>query len=149
MLLELLHNTALIAGFFAMLTAQLLKPFFHYLMNHKWDWFLLLDSGGMPSSHSSMSTATAVAIGLTEGFNTSTFAVALVITIIVTYDAANVRWQSGLHAQRINQLIRDVFNRQQINEELLKEVIGHTPRQVYAGVFWGIIVAFIVVRLMA
>jgi acid phosphatase family membrane protein YuiD len=55
-------------------------------------------------------------LDLTEGFNTSTFAVALVITIIVTYDAANVRWQSGLHAQRINQLIRDVFNRQQINE---------------------------------
>ena len=149
MLLELLQNPALIAGFFGMLTAQLLKPFVHYFMEHEWDWFLLIDSGGMPSSHSSMSTATAIVIGLTEGFNTSIFAVALIITIIVTYDAANVRWQSGLHAQRINQLIRDVFNRQQINEELLKEVIGHTPRQVYAGVCWGIMVGFIVVRLMA
>ncbi len=149
MFLELFQNPALIAGFFAMFTAQLLKPFANYFMEHEWDWFLLIDSGGMPSSHSAMSTATAVAIGFTDGFNTSVFAVALVISIIVTYDAANVRWQSGLHAQRINQLIRDVFNRQQINEELLKEVIGHTPRQVYAGVLWGIIVALIVVRLMA
>ena len=64
--------------------------------------------------------------------------------VIVTYDSANVRWQSGLHAQKINQLLRDVFSGQPINDQLLKEVIGHTPRQVYIGVILGILVALAV-----
>ncbi|MHC1772398.1 MAG: divergent PAP2 family protein [Flexilinea sp.] len=147
MLFDLIHNPGVIAGFVAMATAQLLKPFVQYFVSREWDWFLLIDSGGMPSSHSAMVTAVAIAIGMTSGFDTPVFAASVALAVIVTYDAANVRWQSGLHAQRINQLIRDVFSGQQIDEELLKEVIGHTPRQVYAGVVWGIIIAVVVIEI--
>jgi acid phosphatase family membrane protein YuiD len=65
------------------------------------------------------------------------------MVVIVTYDAANVRWQSGLQAQRINQLIRDVFSGQPISDQLLKEVIGHTPLQVIAGILLGIVISII------
>ena len=78
------------------------------------------------------------------GFDSEIFAVAAVFGIIVLYDAANVRWQSGLHAQRINQILRELFSGQPLSEETLKEVIGHTPRQVYAGALYGLIVGLIV-----
>ena len=141
MLIDFFENPAVEAGLVAMLLAQLLKPIVNSFLGNKWDWLTVFQSGGMPSSHSSMVTAIAVSIGLWQGFGSPTFAVAFGMLLIVTYDAANVRWQSGLHAQKINQLIRDVFSGQPINDELLKEVIGHTPSQVYVGVGLGIICA--------
>lgn len=141
MLIDFFENPAVEAGLVAMLLAQLLKPIVNSFLGNKWDWLTVFQSGGMPSSHSSMVTAIAVSIGLWQEFGSPTFAVAFGMLLIVTYDAANVRWQSGLHAQKINQLIRDVFSGQPINDELLKEVIGHTPSQVYVGVGLGIICA--------
>jgi acid phosphatase family membrane protein YuiD len=71
--------------------------------------------------------------GLFEGFDSSVFAVSFAITMIVVYDAAGVRRQAGMHAERINRMINEIFAGQPINEKQLKEVIGHTPRQVIAG----------------
>ncbi len=140
---DLITNRALIAGLAAMCLAQLMKPFCYFWVEHQWDWLQIFSSGGMPSSHSALITATTTVIGFQSGFNSTVFALGLVVMIIVTYDAANVRWQSGLHAQKINQLIRDVFRGEPISEETLKEVIGHTPRQVYAGIVLGIIVGIV------
>lgn len=141
MLFDFFQNPAVRAGLTAMLLAQILKPIVNSLLGNKTDWRMMFQSGGMPSSHSSMTTAIAVSIGLWQGFGSPTFAVAFGMLLIVTYDAANVRWQSGLHAQKINQLIRDVFSGQPMSDVLLKEVIGHTPNQVFVGVALGIICA--------
>ena len=140
---ELLQNQSLIAGMISLLVAQLLKPIIHFIKERQWDWFLLIQSGGMPSSHSSLVTSLALTTGLWKGFNSASFSLALGMVVIVTYDAANVRWQSGLHAQKINQLIRDVFSGQPINDQLLKEVIGHTPLQVIGGILLGIMVSLV------
>lgn len=147
MIYDIVHNPVVIAGFIAMLSAQLMKPFAHYFIAREWDWFLVISNGGMPSSHSALTTAVTMAVGMVSGYDTPAFGVALAITSVVTYDAANVRWQSGLHARRINQLIRDVFSGREITEDFLKEVIGHTPREVYGGVLWGIIVAIVVIEI--
>lgn len=141
---SIFQNHALIAGLIAMLLAQLLKPFVHYWMFHEWDPVQMLSSGGMPSSHSAFVCAMSLVTGMRSGFDSEVFAVAAVFSIIVLYDAANVRWQSGLHAQRINQILRELFNGQPLSEDTLKEVIGHTPRQVYAGMLFGLIVGLIV-----
>ncbi|NMA12595.1 MAG: divergent PAP2 family protein [Chloroflexi bacterium] len=140
---ELLQNEALIAGTISLLIAQLLKPIIHFFKEREWDWFQLIQSGGMPSSHSSLVTSLALSTGLWKGFNSASFSLAMGMVVIVTYDAANVRWQSGLQAQRINQLIRDVFSGQPISDQLLKEVIGHTPLQVIAGILLGIVISII------
>lgn len=140
---ELLQNEALIAGTISLLAAQLLKPIIQFLKTREWDWFQLIQSGGMPSSHSSLVTSLALSTGLWKGFNSASFSLAMGMVVIVTYDAANVRWQSGLQAQRINQLIRDVFSGQPITDQLLKEVIGHTPLQVIAGILLGIVVSIV------
>lgn len=144
MLSDLFSNRMLISGLLAWWLAQFTKPFTEYLVTHTWNWGLWFSSGGMPSSHSALVTATALAIGFYAGFGSPAFALSVAVCMIVIYDAAGVRRQAGLHAQKLNQLITALLSGHPISEQTLKEVIGHTPRQVVAGVVLGIIVAFLV-----
>ena len=73
-----------------------------------------------------------------DGFNTSTFALAVALAMIVLYDAAGVRREAGRHAEKINVVINEFFSGQPISDKQLKEVIGHTPAQVVAGVLMGL-----------
>jgi uncharacterized protein len=82
----------------------------------------------------------ATSIGLWAGFDTPAFAVSVALAMIVVYDAAGVRRQAGMHAQRLNHMINELFSGQPISEMRLKEVLGHTPRQVLGGVVLGIVV---------
>jgi acid phosphatase family membrane protein YuiD len=95
----------------------------------------------MPSSHSALMTATVLAIGLYHGFDDPLFALGVVITMIVTYDAAGVRRQAGIHAQRINVLVEELLKGHMFNENDLREVLGHTPLEVIGGILLGLIVA--------
>ena len=141
---SIFQNHALVAALIAMMLAQFVKPFIHYWMYKEWDPVQMFSSGGMPSSHSAFVCALALVTGMRSGFDSEIFAVAAVFGIVVLYDAANVRWQSGLHAQRINQILRELFRGQVPSEATLKEVIGHTPRQVYAGALFGLIIGLLV-----
>jgi acid phosphatase family membrane protein YuiD len=49
----------------------------------RWDSKRILDSGGMPSSHSATVTALAVAIGLQEGTGGPAFAMSVVLACVV------------------------------------------------------------------
>jgi acid phosphatase family membrane protein YuiD len=82
-------------------------------------------------------------IGLHDGFDTSVFALSVAITMIVLYDAAGVRRQAGMHAQKINVLIEELLAGHPVSEEQLLEVIGHTPMEVSGGVLLGIAVGII------
>ena len=140
-LLAIVQNKALIAGLTAWGLAQVIKIPLDYLRTRKWNWALLLTTGGMPSSHSSLMTATVLAIGLYHGFDNPLFALGVVITMIVTYDAAGVRRQAGIHAQRINVLVEELLKGHMFNENDLREVLGHTPLEVMGGILLGLIVA--------
>lgn len=136
-------NPVLFIGLFSWGLAQVLKVPIEYLTHRRLNWGLLFSSGGMPSSHSALVTSVTLAIGLFWGFDTPLFALAFAITMIVVYDAAGVRREAGRHAEKINVLINEFFSGQQISEKQLKEVIGHTPAQVLAGVTMGIIIPLI------
>ena len=140
-ILALFQNKVLIAGLIAWGLAQLIKIPLDYLRTRRWNWALLLTTGGMPSSHSSLMTGTVFAIGLYHGFDTPLFALGVVITMIVTYDAAGVRRQAGIHAQRINVLVEELMHGHMFNESDLREVLGHTPLEVLGGILLGLIVA--------
>ena len=139
----ILQNKALIAGLVAWLMAQIIKLPLDYLRTRKWNWALLITTGGMPSSHSSLMTGTVFAIGLYEGFENPLFALGVAITMIVTYDAAGVRRQAGIHAQRINVLFNELLHGHIVTEKDLREVLGHTPLEVAGGILLGLIVATI------
>ena len=140
-LAALLQNKALIAGLMAWALAQIIKIPLDFLRTRRWNWALLLTTGGMLSSHSALMTSITLAIGLYYGFDHPTFALGVAITMIVTYDAAGVRQQAGIHAQRINLLFDELLRGHPINESDLREVIGHTPLEVVGGILLGLVVA--------
>lgn len=139
--LDVLQNRVLIAGLSAWALAQIIKIPLDYLRTRRWNWALLFTTGGMPSSHSSLMTATTHAVGLYDGFANPLFALALAITMVVVYDAANVRRQAGIHAQRINVIFDELLRGHPINERDLRVVLGHTPLEVVAGILLGLAVA--------
>jgi acid phosphatase family membrane protein YuiD len=137
----LFQNQELIAGLLAWFLAQIIKLPLDYLRTHKWNWALMITTGGMPSSHSALVTGTVFAIGLYNGFDHPLFALGVAITMIVTYDAAGVRRQAGIHAQRINVLFDELLHGHPISDKDLREVLGHTPLEVVGGILLGLIVA--------
>ena len=137
----LLENKILIGTLAAWLLAQGLKPPMEFLRSRQWKWHTLLSAGGMPSSHSALMVGATIGIGLFEGFDTSAFAIAVAITMIVVYDAAGVRRQAGIHAERINVLFDELLSGHIWDQNELREVLGHTPLEVVGGVLLGIVVA--------
>lgn len=124
----------------AWLLAQFLKVPIHYFKTKQLKWALFFSVGGMPSSHSALVTAGALSVGLNEGFNTSLFAVALTLAMVVVYDSMGIRRQAGFHAQQINMLVEELLSGHPISDKRLKEVLGHTPREVIGGVILGLLI---------
>ena len=140
----LLHNRVLIAALIAWGTAQIIKVPVDYFRSREWHWGLLLTVGGMPSSHSALIVGATNAIGLYFGYANPMFALGVVLAMIVTYDAAGVRRQAGIHAERINILFDELLKGHLWDEEELREVLGHTPLEVLAGILWGLLVTTLV-----
>jgi acid phosphatase family membrane protein YuiD len=139
--LALFENRALIAGVSAWALAQVIKVPLYFFQTRRWNWALLFTTGGMPSSHSALMTATTLAIGLYYGLDHPAFAIGVALTMIVTYDAAGVRQQAGIHAQRINVIFGELLHGHPVSERDLREVLGHTPLEVIGGILLGLAVA--------
>ena len=127
---------------FSLFAAQFLKIFFIRPMNI----YTFFTSGGMPSSHSSFVSSLAFSVGLKYGFSSDIFAIVTVFSLIVTYDASGVRRAVGQQANVLNNLIKHLesknfANDRQLIKEDLKELIGHTPYEVIAGILLGAIIA--------
>lgn len=123
-------------------TVQIFKFLADAFKNRKINFRRLVETGGMPSSHSATVTSLMTAVGISEGFSSSIFAVAFVFSIIVMYDAAGVRRAAGKQASILNQLINSKQVHVDTNEKL-KELLGHTPVQVIVGAIYGVIVGII------
>ena len=83
------------AALIAMISAQFAKPFYLWLLKREWNWSLMKASGGFPSSHSATVAALSLAVGIQENFSSTIFAVTLAFSMIICYDAANVRYYAG------------------------------------------------------
>jgi hypothetical protein len=126
-----------IASWFA---AQVIKFILVLITQKNVDFKRLIGSGGMPSSHSSIVSAMAVAVGLCNGFSSIEFAICTVIAFVVMYDACGVRRSAGQHAQILNKIIQSTKGEEKVT---LKELLGHTPVEVLAGAILGILIAII------
>lgn len=101
---QILDNAVLAWGLLACGLAQLSKLFLELLLNRRWRPSVLVETGGMPSSHSALVTATAAGVGWQMGFNQPAFALAVTVAFVVMYDASGVRRAAGFTATRVNQL---------------------------------------------
>ena len=140
-LIGLLENKVLIAVLVGWLSAQILKIPTEYLRSRRWLWAMFFAPGGMPSSHTALMVSGTLAVGLYHGFDNPIFGMAVAITMIIAHDAAGVRRQAGMHAERINVLFEELLQGHMWDENELKEVIGHTPLEVVGGIILGLIVA--------
>ncbi|MCC3413716.1 MAG: divergent PAP2 family protein [Microcoleus sp. PH2017_29_MFU_D_A] len=140
----ILHNHVLIVALIACLSAQIIKLPIELIKNRKFNLRYLVTTGGMPSSHSSFVGALAAGVGQTMGWESPEFAIAAIFAIIVMYDAAGVRQAAGKQAQILNQIIDEFFEEDHnFNEARLKELLGHTPFQVFVGLGLGIAISWI------
>ena len=140
----LLQNHVLIAALIAWSTAQIVKLPIEYYRSREWKWSPLFTVGGMPSSHSALIVGATNAAGLYYGYDSPLFALGVAIAMIVTYDAAGVRRQAGKHAERINLLFDELLQGHIWDEDELREVLGHTPLEVIAGIIWGVLLTIVV-----
>lgn len=139
----LLNNEILITAVIAWMSAQCVKTLIHLFLTKKFVAERLVGSGGMPSCHSSTVCALATATCHVCGADSPAFAIALIVAIIVMYDAMGVRRETGIQARVLNEML-EVFENlgKDISaEEKLKEFIGHTPLQVLVGGLLGILTA--------
>lgn len=134
----------LVCSFAGWLVSSLLKIPFSYFVHRKIDLKQAFGTGGMPSSHSALMLSTTTGIGLFAGFNSPVFALALAMSTVVIYDAAGVRRQAGFHAERINMIIKELWEGKPLEEKDLKEMLGHSPLEVTGGVLTGILCALFV-----
>lgn len=144
--MEILKNTPLLCAAFAWVTAQLMKFIIINIREHKLNIVVLLQSGGMPSSHSATVCALATAIGLQRGFDSELFALSAILAFVVMYDAAGVRRAAGEQAKRINMLTQDLDDFEDDMQAQLKELLGHTPLEVFGGSLLGILIPVILYK---
>lgn len=134
----LLDNRILISAFIAWVIAQVSKTLYELIRERKLMLGKLVSSGGMPSSHSALVTGLATATGRVDGLGSATFAIAFVLAAIVMYDAAGVRRAVSIQARILNQMIDEAFQGKPFAEKRLRELIGHTPFQVFVGALLGV-----------
>ncbi len=122
----------------AAVLVQAYKFFWEWYTAGDFDFQVLYRSGGMPSSHTAMVTSLATVIGWQEGVGTTNFAIAVIVSTVVMYDARGVRQESGKQARVLNRIVHEFFRGEPIGEEELKELVGHTTQQVLVGALFGV-----------
>ncbi len=137
---EILDNRILLISLAASLSAQLVKLLLVYIQSGKLRMHVLVETGGMPSSHSALVAALATGIGRSQGWDSPQFTIAAVFAFIVMYDAAGIRLAAGKQAKVLNQIVVEVFEEDhELTGDPLKELLGHTPIQVLVGAVFGIL----------
>lgn len=128
----------LLPALLAWVIAQALKVIVVSVRRRRLDFRAWAETGGMPSSHSAMVAALTTAVGRIDGLASSAFAIAVIFSFVVMYDAQGVRRAAGLQAAILNRLVDDLMAHRGIEETRLRELLGHTPVEVLVGAVLGV-----------
>ncbi len=130
----------------AWLIAQTIKVALGVFKEKRFNFKWFIGTGGMPSSHTAAATAIATSVGISYGFDSGLFAIAITFALVVMFDAQGVRFSSGRQAALLNKMLDDIYWKKKLDEEKLKEFLGHTPVQVWAGAVIGILVPLLLYK---
>ena len=136
--IELLKNQILFWSLISCITAQLLKVIFNLFSEGELKFGVVLQTGGMPSSHSALISSLSAGIGWELGFDNPIFALSVGVSLIVMYDASGIRRSAGMQAIEINNISRELDKNKEI---FLKESLGHTKLEVIVGSLLGPLIA--------
>ncbi len=136
-------NPSLWSPLIAWLTAQIIKVVLNYRAEKRINFRYLSSLGGMPSAHSATVSALATSVGINSGVSSQVFASTFVVAVIVMFDASTVRRAAGLQAGLLNDIVEEMFKKHRFSERKMVELLGHTRTEVFAGLFLGVAMAFI------
>lgn len=135
----------LLIGLSGAFLAQILKFLIHLIVKKKVDFKLFTTTGGMPSSHSAGVVGIATTVGIISGFSSIDFSIAMGYALVVMYDAAGLRRAAGKMAVCLNKIMDDFYKHNvQSAHGKLKELLGHTPIEVFGGAVLGVAYAYLV-----
>lgn len=143
-LLAIFGNKVFIATALGWITAQSIKILLNTVKEKRFNFKWFVGTGGMPSAHSSGALALATSVGIQEGFGSTIFVATLIFAVVIAFDAQGVRRATGEQAEILNKIMDDIYWRRKIQENRLKELIGHTPFEVLVGSAIGILIATLV-----
>ena len=122
---------------------QAFKVIWDLIVTKKFNFKRILGAGGMPSSHTAVVISLTTMIGRSQGINSPMFAMSLIFSLVVMYDATGVRRETGKQAKILNQIVNTPnLSNVEVRDKLV-EALGHTPIQVFVGAIIGIIVGMI------
>jgi hypothetical protein len=133
----------LLAPLVAWAIAQAAKVILTSVRQRRLNLRVLAETGGMPSSHAAIVMGMTTAVGKYAGVSSAPFAIALIFSFVVMYDAAGLRRAAGRQAAILNRLVEDLVHMRGMQEQKLRELLGHTPVEVVVGAVLGIVVGLI------
>jgi acid phosphatase family membrane protein YuiD len=133
----------LLAPLVAWAIAQAAKVIMTSMRQRRLNLRVLAETGGMPSSHAAIVMGLTTAVGKYAGVSSAAFAIALIFSFVVMYDAAGLRRAAGRQAAILNRLVEDLVHMRGMQEQRLRELLGHTPLEVVVGAALGIVVGLI------
>lgn len=142
-LIEILNNKVLVIPFLVLIITQVFKTIYFSIKNKKLDLFTLLTTGGLPSSHSSLVSSLATVVLKVNGAGSAEFAIAVILAIIVMYDASGIRKAAGEHAKILNEMMEEKEYYSSKEYKKLKELLGHTKLEVFIGLLTGIFLTIV------
>lgn len=137
-----------ITSIIAWTIAQTIKVVLRLVNKRQFDWRLFFSSGGFPSAHSAFVTSICAQIGFMEGIYSSIFALAFGFWCVVVYDSFGVRRAVGIQAQVLNRIQEEVSDVTGEAYIPIKEILGHTPIQVFFGVLLGLFIAWLRIEML-
>ena len=142
---QLSRNGVFLITMAAWSTAQAIKIIIGVKKEKRFNFKWIFEPGGMPSAHTATVSALATSIGFYFGFDTGLFAVTLIFAVMIMFDAAGLRRSVGQQAGILNKMVDDIYMKKKIEEEKLRELLGHTPIEVIAGAALGVLMAVFLV----
>ncbi|MCK4537671.1 MAG: divergent PAP2 family protein [Candidatus Krumholzibacteria bacterium] len=132
-----------IAALVSAVAAQVLKPFIDLVQRRGFNVVRMIDSGGMPSSHTSLVTTLTTGVAVYQGVHSPLFGISLIFSLYFIFEATGLRQEVGNQARVLNEIIEKARETHHINSEELQELIGHTWAEVTGGFIVGLIVALV------
>ena len=128
------------------LAAQAFKVVFALVALRRWQPGLFFANGGMPSSHSATVTTLTLRVGRAEGWNSSLFSLVLVFSTYVMLEATGLRQEIGKQAQLLNDMVDAMRAHRHLDQQRLRELVGHTWAEVLGGIVFGALFYLLITR---
>ena len=138
-----LSNKVFWVTFLAWTIAQTLKVLIGVIKEKRFNFRWFVGTGGMPSSHAAVVSSLAASVGMQYGLDSTIFTIAMVFAFIVIFDAQGFRRSAGKQAGILNKMLDDIYWKKRMDDERLKELLGHTPIEVFIGIVLGILTSLL------